>query len=254
MKISIITASYNSAATIADTLRSVAAQRYGDIEHIVVDGASTDGTLQIVGQVGGPAVRVVSGPDKGIYDAMNKGLALATGDVVGFLNSDDVFADAQVLERIAAAFQQPAVDLVYGDIVFVEQQDLSKVVRLWTSRPYRADLCSTGWMPPHPSLYVRRQVYAQLGGYDLAFPAAADFEMALRLLDRAGLQSVYIPAVQVRMRMGGQSTRSLRNIISGSREVSAACRKHGLPGGMRFAVKRLLAKVPQFFRRPAAAR
>lgn len=249
MKISIITASYNSAATIADTLASVAVQTHPDIEHIVMDGGSKDATLEMVHAHGSRGLKCVSERDRGIYDAMNKGLAIATGEVVGFLNSDDMYADPKVLERIADAFRDPHVDLVYGDIVFVSQHDTTRVVRLWTSRPYTPGLCASGWMPPHPSLYVRRAVYGRHGGYDLAFPAAADFEMAMRLLDKAAVRSVYIPHVQVRMRMGGQSTRSIRNIISGSREVSRACRKHGLPGGVLFAVKRLLAKLPQFVRR-----
>lgn len=250
MKISIVTASYNSAATIADTLKSVAAQTHRNIEHIVMDGGSNDDTLDIVQAHSGAELKWLSERDCGIYDAMNKGLAIATGEIVGFLNSDDMYADPQVLERIANAFRDPGVDVVYGDIVFVSQRDTTRVVRLWTSRPYKPGLCASGWMPPHPSLYVRRSIYEKHGGYDLAFPAAADFEMALRLLDKASLKSAYIPHVQVRMRMGGQSTRNIRNIISGSREVSRACRKHGLPGGVRFAVKRLLAKVPQFLRRP----
>jgi len=251
MKISIVTASYNSAATIADTLRSVAVQTHRNFEHIVMDGGSKDDTFGIVQAHSGPELRWVSERDRGIYDAMNKGLAMASGEVVGFLNSDDMYADPQVLERIASAFGDPNVDIVYGDIVFVSQLDTTRVVRLWTSRPYTPGLCASGWMPPHPSLYVRRSVYEKHGGYDLAFPAAADFEMALRLLDKASLTSAYIPHVQVRMRMGGQSTRSIRNIIAGSREVSRACRKHGLPGGVGFAVKRLLAKVPQFLQRPS---
>lgn len=250
MKISIVTASFNSAATVADTLHSIAAQTHRDIEHIVVDGASTDNTLQVVHAHGGPGVKVVCEPDRGIYDAMNKGLAIATGDIVGFLNSDDIYADPHALERVAQAFGDPSVDVVYGDIVFVAQQDTARVVRLWTSRPHTPGLCSRGWMPPHPTLYVRRSVYQQHGGYDLAFPAAADFEMALRLLDIERLKSAHVPFVQVRMRMGGQSTRSVRNIVSGSREVSRACRKHGLPGGLSFVLMRLLAKVPQFLRRP----
>lgn len=249
MKISVVTASYNSAATIADTLRSIATQTHADIEHLVVDGGSSDDTLQIVRAQGRSDLKLVSEPDRGIYDAMNKGLAMATGDIVGFLNSDDMYADARVLERVAQAFRDPRVDVVYGDIVFVSAHDTSRVVRLWTSRPYVAGLCSRGWMPPHPSFYVRRTVYEEHGAYDLRFPAAADFEMSLRLLDIAKTTSAYIPHVQVRMRMGGQSTRSIRNIISGSREVSRACRKHGLSGGVRFAVMRLLVKVPQFLRR-----
>jgi glycosyltransferase len=250
MKISVITVCFNSAAHIADALRSIDVQTWPVVEHIIMDGASRDTTLDIVNAHAKPWRRVVSEPDHGIYDAMNKGLAIATGDVVGFLNSDDVFADELTLERVGSAFRDPAVDLVYGDLVFVAQADLSRVVRMWTSQTYVLGLCSRGWMPPHPTLYVRRSVYQRFGGYDLAFPAAADFEMSLRLLDRARLVSAYIPAVQVRMRMGGQSTRSIANIISGSREVARACQKHGLPGDTGFLVRRLAAKVPQFFKRP----
>ena len=250
MKITVITATYNSAATVVDTLNSVASQTHTDTEHIIVDGASKDDTVGLVRMHGRRVSRLLSERDGGIYDAMNKGLAMATGDIVGFLNSDDMYADPQVLERVAEAFRDPRIDVVYGDIVFVTEKDTSRVVRLWTSKPYTSGLCSRGWMPPHPSLYVRRAVYEKYGDYDLAFPAAADFEMALRLLDMAQRKSAYIPAVQVRMRMGGQSTRSIRNIIAGSREVSRACRKHGLPGGTYFLIMRLLAKVPQFLQRP----
>ena len=250
MKITTITVCFNSAETIVDTLQSVSDQTYPTVEHIVVDGASSDNTKALIEVHGKHVAKLVSEPDSGIYDAMNKGLALATGDVVGFLNSDDIYADPRALERVAQAFTDPEVGAVYGDIVFVARQDTSHVVRLWTSRSYTAGLCSRGWMPPHPSLYVRRSVYDKYGGYDLAFPAAADFEMALRLLDIERVSSVYVPTIQVRMRMGGQSTRSIRNIISGSREVSRACRKHGLPGGIRFAVARLLVKLPQFLQRP----
>jgi glycosyltransferase involved in cell wall biosynthesis len=249
LKISIVTVSYNSAATIADTLRSVKTQTHPLIEHIVIDGGSTDDTPKLV-RANGSVTTFVSEPDRGIYDAMNKGLARATGDVVGFLNSDDFLADPLALARVAAAFSDPTVDMAYGDLVFVAQSDPTRVVRLWTSRSYTPGLCSRGWMPPHPTLYVRRSVYEKFGNYDLAFPAAADFEMSLRLLDGAKVNSVYIPSIQVRMRMGGQSTRSIANIISGSREVARACRKHGLPGDTRFVVQRLMAKVPQFFRRP----
>ncbi len=249
MKISVITVCFNSAKTIADTLKSVAVQRHPDVEHIVVDGASVDDTLSVVRAHASRVARMVSEPDCGIYDAMNKGLARASGDVVGFLNSDDVLADPLALERVATAFSDPEVDMVYGDLVFVAQNDMTCVVRLWTSRSYTPGLCSRGWMPPHPTLYVRRSVYEKFGNYDLAFPAAADFEMSLRLLDGAKIKSAYIPAIQVRMRMGGQSTRSIGNIISGSLEVSRACRKHGLAGGTYFLIMRLLAKVPQFLQR-----
>ncbi len=252
MKISIITASYNSAATIADTLRSVAGQSYRNIEHIVIDGASTDNTLQIVNSVGGPAVRVVSEPDKGIYDAMNKGLALATGDVVGLLNSDDCYADANVLERVANAMRNPLVDACFGDLEFVDQQDMSRVLRYWKPGPHTVGACSKGWMPPHPTFYVRRQAYERHGGFDLAFPMAADFEMSLRLLDVVKLKSVYIPEVLVRMRTGGASNRGFASVVRNNRETAKACIKHGFSGGVRFLTSRMLLKLPEVFRRRKA--
>ena len=250
MKISIITATYNSAATIVDTLNSVASQTHSDTEHIIVDGVSKDNTVELVREHGQRVSKLVSERDRGIYDAMNKGLSLATGEVVGFLNSDDVYADDRALQRVAQALSDPQVDAVYGDLVFVNQYDLGRVVRYWKSRPYSPGSCGHGWMPPHPTFYARRAVYEKYGGFDLAFPVAADFEMALRLLDKAHVHSHYIPNVQVRMRMGGESTRSLLDVVSRNRETSRACRKHGLPGGARFVLRRLVAKLPQLIHRP----
>lgn len=250
MRVSIITVCFNSSAHIGDALGSVDEQLWPDLEHLIIDGKSTDRTLEVVDRYPQPWRRVISESDFGIYDAMNKGLALATGDVVGFLNSDDMYADPKVIERVAKAFCNPEIDVVYGDLVFVARKNIDKVIRTWTSCAYSQGLCRRGWMPPHPTLFVRRNVYEKFGGYDTSFPAAADFEMALRLLEKAQLRSVYIPVIQVRMRMGGQSTRSIRSIVSGNVEVSRACQKHGFKGGLCFAILRLLSKVPQFLRRP----
>lgn len=250
MKITVITATYNSAATIIDTLASIAAQSYLNIEHVIIDGASKDDTVALVHQHGSSASKLVSERDSGIYDAMNKGLALATGDVVGFLNSDDVYADTDALQRVAQAFQDPRIDVVYGDLVFVAQDNLDRVIRYWKSRDYTPGACASGWMPPHPTFYARRSVYETHGGFDLAFPVAADFEMALRLLDKAHVQSRYIPSVQVRMRMGGESTRSLKSVFLQNGETSRACLKHGLPGGACFVLRRLVSKLPQLLHRP----
>lgn len=250
MKISVITVSYNSAATIEDTLHSVSEQTHLDIEHIVIDGGSNDDTVLLVKAHGKRVGKIISERDSGIYDAMNKGLALATGDVVGFLNSDDVYADTETLQRVAQAFRDPQVDVVYGDLVFVAQDDPDRVVRYWKSSAYAPGACATGWMPPHPTFYARRAVYEKHGDFDLAFPVAADFEMALRLLDKAHVRSRYIPTVLVRMRMGGESTRSLKSVFLQNRETSQACLKHGLPGGSRFVLRRLLSKLSQFLNRP----
>ncbi len=255
MKITIITVAYNSAATIADTLRSVAAQAHPDIEHIVVDGASTDATLDIVRREGAHLARVVSERDRGIYDAMNKGLALATGDAVGFLNSDDMFAGPGSVAAIAAGFGDgPGVDAVYGDLVFVDPADTARVVRYWRSGAYRRGTARRGWMPPHPTFYARREVLRRSGGFCLDYRLQADFELTLRLLEVEGIASRHIPEVLVRMRMGGATTGSLRNIVRGNLEAARACRSHGFPGGLEFIVAKMGRRIPQFFARPAPGR
>lgn len=250
MKISVITVCYNSAATIGNTLRSVRTQTFPDIEHIVVDGDSNDDTLEIVAAEGKHVARLVSERDNGIYDAMNKGLALATGEVVGFLNSDDVYANDGVISRIAQMMHKPSIDACYGDLVYVAKDDQNKVVRYWKSRDYQPGLCAKGWMPAHPTFYARRAVYQRYGGFDLNLKLQADFEMALRLLDIAHIRTAYLPEILVRMRAGGASNASLRNVIQGNFEAVRACRKHGLPGGFRFVTGKILSRIPQFLRHP----
>jgi glycosyltransferase involved in cell wall biosynthesis len=250
MKISIITVCYNSAATLADTLASVREQSYPHIEHIVVDGASTDGSLEIIRANGQRVANFVSEPDRGIYDAMNKGIQLVTGDVVGFLNSDDVFAHNEVISRIAQAMLEPSVDACFGDLVYVSQNDTNKVVRYWKSREYQPGLCAKGWMPAHPTFYARTSIYQRHGGFDLGLKLQADFEMALRLLDIGRIRTTYLPEVLVRMRTGGASNGSFRNVLQGNLEAAQACRKHGLPGGFRFIAGKILSRIPQFVRRP----
>lgn len=250
LKISLITVCYNSAATLRDTLESVAAQTHPDIEHIVVDGGSRDATLDLVRDHRRHDGPVVSEPDRGIYDAMNKGLALASGEVVGFLNSDDVLAGPGVLARIAEAFSSPSVEACYGDLVYVSARDPGRIVRYWRSRPYEPGLCRRGWMPAHPTFYVRRQVYERHGGFDLSLSIAADFEICLRLLEVHRLPVTYLPGVLVRMRMGGASNASLRNILRANREVSRALGKHGYPGGLWLILGKLASKLVQLVHRP----
>jgi glycosyltransferase involved in cell wall biosynthesis len=245
MKTSVITVSFNSASTIVDTLHSVNEQTHGDIEHIVVDGASTDDTVALVQRHGQRVAHLVTERDRGIYDAMNKGLALARGEYVGFLNADDFYADCNVLAKVAHAMQPKTVDACFGDLVFVDPANPKRIVRYWRSRRYQPGLCSRGWMPAHPTFFARRSVYERHGGFDLSFRIAADFEMSLRLLDVEGLRSVYIPETLVHMRAGGVSTRSLANVLRANREASQACRKHGLPGGVGFMVRKLASKLPQ---------
>ncbi|CAN0617621.1 glycosyltransferase [Burkholderia multivorans] len=249
MKITIITVTYNSAATIADTLRSVDAQRHQDIEHIIVDGASTDRTLEIVAQFPQPWRRVYSAPDKGIYDAMNKGLGLATGDAVGFLNSDDVYADDTITQQIAEAFVadgSPEIDACYADLIYVDDLQSGRIVRYWKSRPYAPGICAKGWMPAHPTFYVRKRVFDQCGGFDLAFPRQADYELCLRFLDIHGIVTKYVPRVWIRMRTGGVSNNSVRGVLKGNWEAYLACRKNGLAVTPLFIVGKILSRVPQF--------
>ena len=249
MKISIITAVRNSRATLADTLDSALAQDHLDKELIVVDGASTDGTLEVIEQYAGQLAHIISEPDHGIYDALNKGLELATGDVVGFLHADDLYANADVLARIAAAFADPAVEAVYGDLVYVSQADTGRVIRHWRAGAYRPAKLHWGWMPPHPTLYLRRALYEHHGGFDLRYRIAADYDLMLRLLSRIKGRVVYLPEVLVRMRLGGASNRSLRQILRKSWEDYQALRANRL-GGLGTLLLKNVQKLPQFFRRP----
>ena len=246
LKISVVTAVFNSVSTIDQAIRSVESQVGANVEHIVVDGASSDGTLAILLDRRESISVLVSEPDHGIYDALNKGIALATGDVVGFLHSDDLYADEHVLARIAAAFENSDVDAVYGDLDYVQRCRPDRVLRQWRSGMFPPRALSTGWMPPHPTLYLRRELYARLGNFDTAYRIASDYEFMLRLLSDPRVKVVYLPEVFVRMRMGGASNRSLSNILRKSREDYKALRSHRVGGLIALALKNF-RKLPQFF-------
>src|SRR5688500_17193430 len=183
MRISIITATFNSAKTVKDTLESVRAQRYSEVEHIIIDGLSSDGTLPIVHQYPNISV-VVSEKDSGIYDAMNKGIALASGEVIGILNSDDIYADSHVLSEVAQIFNDDRVDACYADLQYVDEKDTTKLVRHWKSGNFRKGSFFYGWMPPHPTLFLRRRVYDKIGLFNLSLKTAADYELMLRIFVR----------------------------------------------------------------------
>lgn len=248
MKISVVTAAYNSGDTIADSIRSLLSQTHKDVEYIIVDGGSSDSTLGIVASFGDKIARCVSGPDRGIYDAMNKGIRLATGDVVGILNSDDIYADNSVLAEVASVFEDPAVDTCYGDLVYVAPENTSKIVRIWKSAPYAQDIFLRGWVPPHPAFFVRRSVYEKHGLFDLAFPLAADFELMLRFLHCLRLKSVYVPAVFVRMRLGGATNKSFANIIRQNIEIFNAGRKNGVVLGAHYYLGKFYDRFKQYLR------
>ena len=246
MKISVITVSYNSAQTITDTLNSVAVQTYPNIEHIVVDGASMDETIALVCNHDNQNIRFVSEPDNGIYDAMNKGFIRATGEVIGFLNSDDFYADATVLEKITNAFQDPAVDACYADLVYVTH-DNSRVVRYWKSKPFTKGDFAKGWCPAHPTFYIRKSVIERLGLFDQTYKLAADVEFMMRSLERGQIRAVYIPSVLVRMRLGGATNQSWKNILLQNEEIFAALRKNSVPfSRVWFVANKVVSRLNQF--------
>ena len=252
MKISIITVCYNSEKTIGDTLRSVFEQKYENIEHIIIDGGSTDRTLAVVATAGAHVAKIVSEPDNGIYDAMNKGIALATGDVVGFINADDFYPGPSVLAVVASAFESSGADCCYGDLCYVKQEDVSKTVRYWRSAPFTLGLFGRGWCPPHPTFFVRREVYTRLGGFDLSFKIAADFELMARYLEAAQITSLYIPQVLVKMRLGGTTNRSLINIFKQNVEIRRALSSIGRRSSLvGFLSNKLFIRLIQFVSRPA---
>ncbi|MGH8556016.1 MAG: glycosyltransferase family 2 protein [Methylococcales bacterium] len=245
MKISIITAVLNGRATLADTLESALAQDYPDIELIVIDGASTDVTLEIIQRYAGRIAHAVSEADCGIYDALNKGIRLASGEAVGFLHSDDCYADDRVLSRIAAALADPGMESCYGDLLYVHKDNPDRVIRHWRAGPYDRGSLVRGWMPPHPTFYARRTVYERLGAFDLNYRIAADYDCLLRFLAVGGISCAYIPEVLVRMRLGGASNRSLRNLLRKSREDYRALR-HNQVGGLGTLLAKNVRKLPQF--------
>jgi glycosyltransferase len=249
LKITVVTVTFNSAKTIVETLDSVARQSHPDIEHIVVDGGSSDETLALVARYGAHVTRVVSEADEGIYDAMNKGLRLASGELVGFLNSDDTFASTDVVACIARIAADEKPDVLFGDLVYVDPARSQPLVRYWRAGAFSMAKLRLGWMPPHPTLYVRRQVIARVGFFDAKLRIAADYDFMLKLLSTKGLKVAYIPQVLVNMRVGGASNQSIAAMVRKSREDLASLRKHRV-GGLVALLFKNLRKLPQFLVRP----
>lgn len=225
--ISIITATWNAAQTLSHCLESVADQGV-DVEHLLIDGASTDDTLRVVEAHRDSLAKVVSEPDGGIYDAMNKGIALASGEVVGILNADDFYPALEVLARVLACFDDPSVEACYGDLRYVDFTDTDRMVRFWRSGDFRVERFYWGWMPPHPTFFVRRSVYERFGGFNMELGSAADYEIMLRFLLRHRIRAVYLPEVLVHMRTGGVSNASLGNRLRANRMDRRAWAVNGL--------------------------
>lgn len=248
--ISLITVVRNN-PLVVQALMSILGQEYpGRIESIVIDGASTDGTLAALEPLRPRLTHLLSEPDRGIYDAMNKGLKLATGDLVGLLNADDLYQDQHVLARVAQAFENPGIEVCYGDLVYVQADHPDRMLRYWRSGPARPDSFQWGWMPPHPTLFVRREVYQRFGHFDLRYRIAADYEFMLRVLLKHRLETVYIPEILVRMRAGGVSNGSLRGILRANAECRQAFRDLDLPCTPLFTPAKLARHALQLFQRP----
>lgn len=249
MKVSLITVAYNSAETIRDTIESVLTQTYPEIEYIIVDGKSSDNTVDIIKEYElrfDGKMKWISEPDKGLYDAMNKGISLSTGDVVGIINSDDLFCDNLALEKVINAFNADAhTDAVYADLFYVAQHDTERIIRKWITgvqKPFNA-----GWHPAHPTLYIKRKIYLMYGGFDLSFKLAADFEIMLRFIDRYKIKITYLQDSFVKMRLGGETNKSIKNIFNQNLECIRAFTKNGIDVNKLFyPIKRLIPKLIQF--------
>jgi glycosyltransferase involved in cell wall biosynthesis len=246
MKISIITATYNSAATLAGCISSVNDQTFQNIEHIIIDGGSTDHTLQIAKNIPNRVTKIISEPDNGIYDAMNKGIRLATGDIIGMLNSDDLYFDNLVLEKIAARFETKNVDCVHADLYYVNKDNVNQIVRYWKTCDYVEGAFKKGWHPAHPTFFVRKEVYEKYGMFNLDFRLGADFELMLRLFERYCITSSYLPEPIVRMRLGGATSKNIQNIIKQNIECFRAFKVNGIKVSSVYPFYRLLPKLKQF--------
>ena len=251
MKISIITVTLNSATFINHCLESIKKQKYDNIEHIIIDGGSNDDTLPILKSKKNQFSALISEPDNGIYDAMNKGLKIATGDIIGFLNSDDFYATNDVLNSVYKLFKDdPTLDACYSDLVYVNALDTSKIIRYWKSGNFIQGTFSKGWCPPHPTFFVKSSVYKLYGNFDINYKIASDAELMMRFMEVKKIKVKYEPKLWVKFRMGGVSNRSLKNIIIQNGEVLKALKSHGLQFNyIIFFFKKLIIKIKQFIQK-----
>lgn len=251
-KMTLLTASWNSAATIGDTLRSVAKQTYPHIEHIIVDGGSKDETMAVIEREGAHVAKAISEKDKGIYDAYNKGIGLASHDIIGFINSDDFYAHENVISEVMAAFAaDPDLEAVHADLVYVKQDDTSKIVRHWKSRDCTEKSLSRGFIPAHPTVFLRRSVYDKAGVFDLDFRLAADYEFLLRIFHTHAIKSLYIPHIWVRMRAGGATGGNVASIKLQNDEIRRGQAKHGVRyPTVKFYIWKVIDRTIQRLRAP----
>ena len=244
MKMSIVTAVYNREKTIGNAMRCLQAQSFSNYEHIIIDGASRDGTVAEIEQLADHRTRLVSEPDNGIYDAINKGLALAERDVIGLLHSDDLLADDQVLKRVADAFEREKCLLIYGDLDYISNST-GRTIRRWRAGSFHPRRLRQGWMPPHPTVFAVRSLFEELGVYDTSYRIAADYEAMLRYFKAHGNRALYIPETLVRMRLGGASNKSAGAIIRKMKEDYRSLQRHKV-GGLRTLLRKNISKITQF--------
>ena len=247
MKVSLITVCYNAGPVLAETLDSVLAQSHKDIEMIVVDGASTDGTVDILARYSERLDHCISEPDKGIYDAMNKGLKLATGDVIGFVNAGDLLMTPEVILQVVAAFEGAPVDAVYGDIIMVDENDITQVKRTWRSGGYDRERFRQGWMPPHIATFIRKSVYDTYGHFNTDLRIAADYEILFRFLYKHRIPTTHLPEILVRFRLGGMSNGSVKHVLKANTEVRRSWGLNGFQAPPLLVTRKLWSKVMQFF-------
>ncbi|MFZ1529930.1 MAG: glycosyltransferase family 2 protein [Ferruginibacter sp.] len=249
MKVSIITVTYYSEKYLTDCIESVIKQTYKDIEHIVIDGKSKDGTLAIIKKYNDHIAHWISETDRGMYDAINKGIELATGDIVGILNSDDMLDTEDVIEAIVEAFKDEKIDAVYGDLEYVDKADNNKIWRIWKGKPYKRSLFHFGWMPAHPTFYVRKKLVDKYGGYENHYYSAADYEFMARYLYKYKLNGYYLPKLIVKMRVGGMSNKNFWQRLRANRRDYLAMKHVDIPFAFLVSVLKPLSKLHQFYKK-----
>jgi glycosyltransferase involved in cell wall biosynthesis len=252
LKISIITVTHNPGLVLLDCLNSVASQKYKNIEHIIVDNVSTDGTIPLLNSRRDQFAFLISEKDQGIYEAMNKGLKIATGDIIGFLNSDDFYASNNVLSRVVAIFKDnSSLDACYADLIYVDPINTNKIIRFWRSSKFVSGLFAKGWCPPHPTFFVRRSVYERFGNFDLNYYIASDVELMMRFLEVQKINSRYIPELWIKMRLGGITNKNFKNILIQNKEVLHALKNHNLSvNWISFFIYKIINRGLQFLKRP----